>query len=154
MRPIPSIIAILAALAVILGLSVASAVREQGRLTDEFTVATRQQVHASVEALSARLDALVQDTRMLTDLVERPAAFGQLAPASERRVWESAFRALAVVVAQYRAIALVDKGGSFEVLASDPGESSDTIEALLPHLRRLAIDVSARDANALGETAR
>src|SRR5438552_1425701 len=38
-------------------------------MIDDFTAATRQQAHASVELLSARLDALDQDTRMLSDLV-------------------------------------------------------------------------------------
>jgi two-component system sensor histidine kinase HydH len=154
LKPLTSIVAILAALAVILGLSLASAVREQGRLTDDFTVATRQQVHASVEALSARLDALDQDTRMLTDLIERSGGEGDLAPSTEKRIWEGAFRAMAVVVPQYRTIALVDADGSFQVLASDPSETADTVQALMPHTRRLALEVAARHDSALGETAR
>ncbi|HEY4011855.1 MAG TPA: hypothetical protein VGM06_00845 [Polyangiaceae bacterium] len=59
MRPFRSIAAVLAALAVILGSSLWGALREQGRLTEDFTAATRQQLHASVEALSSRLDAVV-----------------------------------------------------------------------------------------------
>ncbi|MEA2698401.1 MAG: hypothetical protein QOI66_2672, partial [Myxococcales bacterium] len=62
MKPFASIAVVLVALACILGLSVSSALREQERLLNEFTVTTRQQVHASVEALSARLDALDKDT--------------------------------------------------------------------------------------------
>jgi len=154
LRPFKSIVLILAALAVILGLSVASAVREQGRLTDDFTVTTRQQVRASVEALSSRLDALDQDTRMLTDLVERSGGDGELARSTEQRIWESAFRAMAVVVPQYRTIALVDADGSLQVLAADPSETSDTVQALTPHTRRLALEVAARHGSALGETAR
>src|SRR3982074_2602547 len=61
---------------------------------------------------------------------------------------------MAGVVPQYGTIALVDSDGSFQVLASDPSESPDTVDALLPHARRLALEVSARHANALGETAR
>jgi PAS domain-containing protein len=154
MRPFKSIVAILVALAVVLGLSLASVLREQRRLMEDFTMATRQQVHASVEALSARLDALDQDTRMLTDLVERSGSGDQLEATTERLVWESAFRALVVVVAQYRTIALVDSAGSLEVLAEDPAETPDTVEALMPHTRRLALEVVAKHTKALGQTAR
>jgi two-component system sensor histidine kinase HydH len=154
MRPFKSIVAILLALAVILGFSLASVLREQRRLMDDFTLATRQQVHASVEALSARLDALDQDTRMLTDLVERSGGGDKLEATTERLVWDSAFRALAVVVAQYRTIALVDSTGSMEVLAKDPSETPDTVEALVAPTRRLALEVVEKHAKALGQTAR
>ncbi len=154
LRPLPSIVAVLVALATILGLSLAGALREEGRLTDDFTAATRQELHASVEALSARLDALDQDTRMLTDLVERSSRAQGLDANAERRVWESAFRALAVVVAQYRAIALVDASGAFEVWAVDPTETSDTAGALAPDIRRLAGQVSTTHTKALGQTVR
>ena len=49
---------------------------------------------------------------MLADLVERSRQERQLDTATERRVWESAFRALAVVVVHYRVIALVSRDGS------------------------------------------
>ena len=64
--------------------------REQERLMDEFTDTTRRQAHASVDALSARLDALDQDTRMLADLLERSHGRGAAALESEHRVWEAA----------------------------------------------------------------
>ena len=102
MRPFVSIAIIVAALAVIVGLSIASARSEQHRLLDEFTTATSQQAHASVEVLSARLDALDQDTRMLTDLVERSKSNPEHDPSIERRIAETTFRALAVVVSAMR----------------------------------------------------
>jgi two-component system sensor histidine kinase HydH len=149
-----SIGVILVAVAGILGLSVSSGMREQERLLDDFTQATRQQAHASVDMLSARLDALDQDTRMLSDLVER-SRFGTAADlARERSVWEAAFRALAVVVSQYRTIALVDTDGTFEVMAADPTESEATVAGLIPPMRRLAGDVSSRRVQALGQPAR
>jgi two-component system, NtrC family, sensor histidine kinase HydH len=154
LRTFARIAVVLVALAGILGLSVSSALREQERLVDEFTMATRQQVHASVEALSARLDALDQDTRTLTDLVEHSRSTQGSDPAIEHRVWDSAFRALATVVAQYRVIALVDGAGRVEVLAADPTETPATVEALSPDTRRLALEVSAKRARALGQTAR
>jgi signal transduction histidine kinase len=154
LRPFRSIAAVLAALAAILGFSLWGALQEQGRLTDDFAAATRQQLHASVEALSARLDALDQDTRMLSDLVERASSEGELGRSNDRRVWESAFRALAVVVAQYRAIALIAPDGTFEVLAADPSETPDTLDALAPPMRHLAGDVSATHTRALGQTVR
>ena len=69
MKALASIAVIVVVLAAIVELSVASARREESRLLDEFTTATRRQAHASAEVLSARLDALDQDTRVLTDLV-------------------------------------------------------------------------------------
>ncbi len=146
-----SIAVILAALAGILGLSISSGLREQERLVDDFTQATRQQAHASVEVLSARLDALDQDTRMLSDLVERSDTHGLTA---QRPIWEAAFRALAVVVAQYRTIALIEPDGAFQVLAVDPTEKADTVAALKPDMVRLAEEVSSRHAQALGKPAR
>jgi hypothetical protein len=124
-------IVILAALGPTVGLTISSSLREEERLMDEFTGTTRQQVHASVEALSARLDALDQDTRMLAGLLERSRSMATADPKAERRVWEAAFHALAVVVAQYRALTFVDADGSIQVLAADPTESQETIAALL-----------------------
>ncbi len=151
MRTFRSIAVILVALAGILGLSISSGLREQERLVDDFTQATRQQAHASVEVLSARLDALDQDTRMLADLVDGSGADG--AP-STHTAWEAAFRALAVVVAQYRTVALVGAGGAFQVLAVNPTETADTVEALKPGMARLAVEVSSRRAQALGKPTR
>src|SRR4051812_23468110 len=51
-----NIAVVLAALGLILGVSLASVWREEARLVDDFTSVTRQRVHASVEVLSARLD--------------------------------------------------------------------------------------------------
>jgi signal transduction histidine kinase len=134
---------ILAVLAGILGLSISSAMREHERLMEDFTSRTRQQVRASVESLRARLDALDQDTRLLADLVEQSRK-----PSSdlstERRVWESAFRALAVVVPQYRAITLVGPTGAVEVAATDPSETPATVDALGPPTLRLARDVASK----------
>jgi len=154
LKPIKSIAVILAALAGILALSLASVLHEHRKLVDDFTLTTHQQVHASVEALTARMDALDQDTRLLTDLVERAGVGAGPDATTERRVWESAFRALAVVVAQYRTIALVDAAGKLDILASDPTENADTVSALVPDTQRLAADVVARNVKALGETAR
>jgi signal transduction histidine kinase len=134
----------LVALAGILGLSISSAMREHERLMDEFTSRTRQQVHASVEALSARLDALDQDTRLLVDLVEQSRRKPDFDLATERRVWESAFRALAVVVPQYRAISLVEPDGAAAVVATDPNEARATVDALIPSTLRLAREVAAK----------
>ncbi len=107
MRTSAGIAIVLLALMAIVGLSMSSATVEQERLLTEFTSQTQQQVHSSAEALG-RLDSVHQDMRMLADLVERSRLERQLDPATERRVWESAFRALAVVVLHYRIIALVD----------------------------------------------
>ena len=86
MRTLAGIAVILAALAGTLGLSISSSLRDQERLMDEFTDTTRQQVHASVEALSARLDALDEDTRMLADLLERSRGTPRVANRLLRRV--------------------------------------------------------------------
>jgi two-component system, NtrC family, sensor histidine kinase HydH len=154
LRPFKNIAVVVTALAGILALSLASVHREQEQLVEDFTRDTRQQAHVSVEALSARLDALDQDTRMLTDLVEHSGDGVAPDAATERRVWEGAFRALAVVVAQYRTIALVDARGAIEIFASDPSETPATVAALVPHTQRLALEVAARNARALGQTAR
>jgi signal transduction histidine kinase len=153
-KPFRSIAVILVAVAGILGLSISSGLREQERLLDDFTQATRQQAHASVEVLSARLDALDQDTRMLSDVVEQSGKVAGAQAASQRVVWEAAFRALAVVVAHYRAIALVGADGTFEVSAADPTETAGTVAALKPDMRQLAIEVSSRHAQALGKPTR
>jgi signal transduction histidine kinase len=144
---------ILVALAAIVGLSMSSATVEQERLLSEFTTETRQQVHASAEALS-RLDSVHQDMRMLADLVERSRQDRELDAATERRVWESAFHALAVVVVHYRVIALVDGNGAFDVLAPDPTESQRAVAALLPELRRTAIGALTKGRELLGQPVR
>jgi signal transduction histidine kinase len=145
-----SIGVLLGALAGILGVSVASALSEQKQLLAHFTATTRQQVRASAEALSARLDALDQDTRMLVDLVESSRRKVDSDPATERRVWEGAFRAMAVVVAEYRTISLVGPDGALEVTVSDPTEAPESIEALRWPTRRFAAEVSSKRSNALG----
>jgi len=144
---------ILVALAAIVGLSVSSATVEQERLLSEFTEETRQQVHASAEAL-LRLDSVHQDMRMLADLVERSRQDRALDPATERRVWESAFHALAVVVDHYRVIALVNGNGAFDVLALDPTENQRAVGALLPEFRRTAIGAVTKGGELLGRPVR
>jgi signal transduction histidine kinase len=149
-----SIFVILACLAGVLGLSISSALREHERLMDEFTGTTRQQVHASSEALTARLDALDRDARMLADLLERSRAKREADDATERRVWDGAFHALAVVVAQYRAITFVDPNGAIQVLAADPAEPKEIVDALVAPTIALAKHVSVTRAAALGAPAR
>ena len=106
------------------------------------------------EALS-RLDSVHQDMRMLADLVERSRQERQLDTATERRVWESAFRALAVVVVHYRVIALVSRDGALDVLAIDPTENRATAEAVLADVVKLGKTAAAKEAeNGLGEPAR
>jgi signal transduction histidine kinase len=148
-----SIAIILVVVAAIVGLSATSAVREQRRLLDEFTVATHRQARASVDLLSARLDALDQDTRLLIDLVERSRANKELDIVTEQRIWTTAFQALATVVPQYRTICLFRADGTLEVRAGDPTENQLTIDALLPPSRRLAIAVSADGVKALARPA-
>jgi hypothetical protein len=151
-RTFASIAIVLVAVAGILGLSVASALSEQQHLMAEFTGTTQQQVHASVEALSARLDALDQDTRLLVDLVERSLSRTDLE--TERRVWDEAFRALAVVVSQYRMISLIDADGTVQVLAVDPTEKQETVQALQQPTLLLAAQVAAKRSKALGSPTR
>ena len=55
LKPFTSIAVILAALAGIIALSLASVLHEHRKLVGEFTQTTHQQVHASVEALTARM---------------------------------------------------------------------------------------------------
>ena len=148
-----SVAAIVLAVTAIVGSSVWSAVREQRRLLDEFAVATQRQAHASAELLSARLDALDQDTRLLINLVERSRRNTDLDLATERRTWTTAFQALATVVPQYRAIGLFEADGTLDVLAVDPTETRPTIEALAAPSRLLAIEVSSRKAQALARSA-
>jgi signal transduction histidine kinase len=147
-----SIGVVLGAVAGILGVSVASALSEQKHLMEGFTATTRQQVRTSVEALSARLDALDQDTRMLVDLVESSRGRAELE--NERRVWDGAFRAMASVVAQYRTISLFGPDGTLQVMAVHPTETADTVEALRNPTRRLAAEVEAKSSKALGSPAR
>jgi len=154
LKPFASIAVIVSVLAVIVELSVASARREERRLLEEFTSATRRQALASAEVLSARLDALDQDTRVLTDLVERSRNNPEHDPSIEHRLSETTFRALAVVVPHYRIISLNRPDGEVEILAIDPTEPQPTVEALTPHLQHLAREVSARRVKAMGEPAR
>jgi signal transduction histidine kinase len=149
-RTFASIGVLLGALAGILAVSVASALSEQKQFMAGFTATTRQQVHASAEALSGRLDALDQDTRMLVDLVESSRRQSDYDDATERRVWEGAFRAMAVVVAEYRTISLVGPDGALEVMVSAPSVTPETIEALRRPTRRFAAEVSIKRSNALG----
>jgi signal transduction histidine kinase len=132
----------LLALAVIVGLALSSATVEQERLLSGFTSETRQQVHASAEALS-RLDSIHQDMQMLADLVGRSKRDLGANSSVERHAWESAFRALAVVVVHYRIIALVASDGSTEVVAIDPTESAAATATLLPRVQRLGIETVA-----------
>lgn len=151
MRTWVGIAIVFVALSAIVGLSLSSATVEQERLFAEFTAETRQQVHASAQALS-RLDSVHQDMHMLADLVERSRHDRELDSLPERRVWESAFRALAVVVVHYRIIALVDGSGSLEVLAVDPTENRATAEAVLPSVSHWGMDAAAKGAETSGQT--
>jgi signal transduction histidine kinase len=144
---------VLLALSAIVGLSMSSATVEEERLLAEFTTETRQQVHSFSEALS-RLDSVHQDMRMLADLVERSRQERQLDTATERRVWESAFRALAVVVVHYRVIALVGADGTLDVLAIDPTENRPTADAVLRDVVKLGKTAAAQGAERVGEPAR
>jgi signal transduction histidine kinase len=124
----------LVALVAIVGTALSSATVEQERALSEFTAEAGRQVGASAEALSRRLPA--------SD------------PVTERRVWESAFRALAVVVVHYRVIGLVDADGRIEVLAVDPTEQSAIADSLLPQVRALGAAVAGAGAELLGAPAR
>ena len=153
MRTSAGIAIVLLALSAIVGLSMSSATVEEERLLGEFTTETRQQVHSSSEALS-RLDSVHQDMRMLADLVERSRQERQLDALTERRVWESAFRALAVVVVHYRVIALVSGDGAVEVLAIDPTENRATAEAVLADVAKLGKSAAATGVEKVGDPAR
>jgi signal transduction histidine kinase len=152
-RTSAGIVVVLLALSAIVGLSMSSATVEEERLLAEFTTETRQQVHSSAEALS-RLDSVHQDMHMLADLVERSRRERQLDTATERRVWESAFRALAVVVVHYRIIALVRGDGGLDVLAIDPTESRTTAEVVLADVVKLGKTTAAKGAETVGEPVR
>jgi len=139
----------------VLALSIASVQRERERLVDEFGSTTRRQLHESVEALSARLEALEQDTRLLADLVEHEsAAEAGLDAQTEHRVWQSAFRSMAAVVPQYRVVALVNNEGIIDVVGVAPAETPSVAAALMPATRRFGQDVGARRAKAFGQTER
>jgi signal transduction histidine kinase len=142
------LLALLVALTIILGLSLSSATVEQQRLLSEFTAETRQQVHASAEALS-RLDSIGKDMRMLADLVDRSRRPIHSEDAMERGVWESAFRALAVVVVHYRIIALVAADGSLSVVATDPTEDPATARILMPRVAQLGVAAAGKGAEKL-----
>jgi len=146
-----AIVIALLAVAAIVGTAISSATVEQERLLAEFATEAQRQVAASAEALS-RLDSLHQDVRMLTDLVERSRRERESDPATERRVWESAFRALAVVVVHYRIIALVGDGA--EVVAIDPTEATATAGSLLPQVRRLGAATAGSGQPRLGTPVR
>ncbi len=154
MKPFASIALIVAALAGIIGLSVVSARHEARRILDEFTTTTAQQAEASVEVLSARLDALDQDTRFLTDLLERSRSTPQHEPALEHRIAETTFNGLAVVVAHYRIISLIRPDGTPDIVAVDPTEAAPTVTALMPQMRALAQQVSSRNVKTIGEPVR
>jgi signal transduction histidine kinase len=139
----------------VLALSIASVQRERERLVDEFGATTRRQLHESVEALAARLEALEQDTRLLADLVEQEsAAQAGLDAQTEHRVWQSAFRSMAAVVPQYRVVALVNNQGIIDVVGVAPAETPSVAAALMPATRRFGQDVGARRAKAFGQTER
>jgi signal transduction histidine kinase len=164
LKPFASIALIVAALAVILGLAIASARREARRLLDEFTATTAQRAEATVEVLSARLDALDQDTRILTDVVESarrahppepaPAAPGLPRPAIDRSIAESAFQALVLAVTHYRITSLIRPDGTPDIVAVQPTELPAIVNALLPHMRALAREVTTKRARTLGEPTR
>jgi signal transduction histidine kinase len=150
LRTLTNIATILAAVALILTLSIASARRDQTRLLDDFAAENKDQVHAVAVALASKLDALDQDTRMLIDLVERSMAGHELEPATARRVWAAAFQALANEVVPYRSIALYRPDGSLDVMALNANEIASTGEALLEFSRALAPSVTQSRARTLG----
>ena len=87
---------------------------------------------------------------MLADLVGRSRRASSSDAATERRVWESAFRALAVVVVHYRVIALVGADGSVVVQAVDPTEDASTAHTLLPRVTQLGAGSAAKGTETLG----
>src|SRR4029077_9351067 len=54
----------------------------------------------------------------------------------------------------YRAITYVDADGAVQLLATDPAEKKETVDALVAPTLALAAQVSARHAKALGAPAR
>ncbi len=153
MRTSAGIVVGLVALVAIVGVAMSSATVEQERLLSDFQAECQRQVRASAEALS-HLDSLHQDVRMLADLVERSRRDRTSDAATERRVWESAFRALAVVVVHYRLIALVDGAGQVEVQAVDPTEAPGTVAALMPAAQHLGAQAASGATERLGPPAR
>jgi signal transduction histidine kinase len=145
LRLAQGLIAIVLALTAIVGLSLSSASVEQQRLLAEFTSETHQQVHASAEALN-RLDSIGQDSRMMADLVDRSRQAAGADAATQQRVWESAFRALAVAVVHYRIIALVADDGTLIVSEVDPTENPTIARLLLAPLQRLGTAAVQRKA--------
>ncbi|MES1207441.1 MAG: ATP-binding protein [Pseudomonadota bacterium] len=152
MRTSAGIVIGLVALVAVVGTAMSSATVDQERVLSDFTAEARRQVGASAAALS-RLDSLHQDIRMLSDMVERSGREPGSDSQTERRVWESAFRALAVVVVHYRIIGLVDADGRIDVLAVDPTEQPATADILLPELRALGAAVATAGAERLGAPA-
>ena len=92
---------------------------------------------------------------MLVDLMEhsRRGAGSVVDADADRRIWASAFGALAVAVPQYRTIGLFHSDGSLEVSARDPTETDATSDALLSHSAALAIAVAKTGEKALGKPA-
>src|SRR5206468_479945 len=141
-----------------LSLSVVSALRDQERVLEDFTAENRVQLHAAATSFASRLDALDRDTRMLSDLVDRSTSDRALEPDTERRVWESAFRALANVVAPYRSIALYHPDGTLDVGVLDPTEDPGTRalllaqgSALVPILKEAASGTLSKSTVRVGE---
>ncbi len=153
MRISKGILTALLALWLIMGLSMSSATVDQERLLSEFTSEVRQQVRASADALF-KLDSVHQDMRMLADLVDRSRQSPSRDPATELRVWESAFRALAVVVVHYRVIALVNADRSVVVQAVDPTEERATADTLLPRVEALGAETAVNKRDRLGAAER
>src|SRR4029079_6762577 len=101
-----------------------------------------------------RLDALDQDTRLLIDLIERSRQSAEHDAALEYGVAEAGLHAITVVVPHYRISSLNRPDGQVEILAVDPTETGAMVDALTPHMKRLAREVSTTRVRAIGETAR
>jgi two-component system sensor histidine kinase HydH len=153
LRTLTNIATLLAAVAGILSLSVAGALRDQHRLLDDFTAENSEHLHAAAKALSIRLDDLARDTNLLTELVGRSLSGHELDAGTERLVWASAFQALAKVVEPYRSVALYRADGSLDVMGLDPHEDPITGEALLELSRKLAPTVTSSRATISGRPA-
>jgi signal transduction histidine kinase len=153
MRTLTHVATILAAVAGILALSVASALRDERRLLDDFAAENRERLRAAAEVLGGRLDALDRDTRMLVDVVEHSQGGRQLEPATQRQVLAGALQALAKVVDQYRSIALYREDASLDVMGLDPHEDEATGDALLELSRQFAPAVTQANATTLGKPA-
>jgi signal transduction histidine kinase len=142
LRTLAHIATTLAAVAGILALSVAIALRDQRRLLDDFTATNRDEVAAAAQALAGRLDALDRDTRMLVELVERSMRGGEPELAIQKRLWENAFESLAKVVAPYQSISLHRPDGTMEVVGLDPRQQGQVAISLLEQSRAVALEVS------------